>query len=253
MKRLLFSLAASLLVPLSGNPLRAGPRELKTVEQAAETVHAFASLPLRGIPRSLMSDAAGVAVIPHVLRAGLLIDGRFGRGVVLVHQPDGTWGNPVFVTLSGGGVGGELGVESTDLVLVFKSKKSLDRALAGKLALGGDVTVAAGPLGREAEVATDRRLKAEIYTYSRSRGLFAGVSLEGAHLRVDSEANADFYGLRGARPEDVLAHPGPAGTWVKALKEQLSWLAPPPGPPPTLLPPQPASPVPVPAPPPPRP
>ncbi len=248
MKRPQFVLAASLLLSLPGTPLWAGGRELKTVEQAAETVHAFASLPLRGIPRSLMHDAAGVAVLPHVIRAGLLIDGRFGRGVVVVHQPDGSWSNPVFVTLSGGGVGGDVGVESTDLVLVFKSKKSLDRALQGKLALGTDVTVAAGPLGREAEMAADRPLKAEIYTYSRSRGLFAGISLEGAHLRIDHEANADFYGVRGGRPEDVVAPRGPANTWVNALKEQLAWLAPPPVPPPALLPPQP-----VPAPPAPRP
>jgi lipid-binding SYLF domain-containing protein len=252
MKRLQFLLAAGLLLSLAGTPLWAGNRELKTVELAAETVHAFASLPLRGISRSLMHDAAGVAVIPHVLRAGLLIDGRFGRGVVLVHGPDGSWSNPVFVTLSGGGVGGDVGVESTDLVLVFKSKKSLDRALQGKLALGTDVTVAAGPLGREAEAASDRPLRADIYTYSRSRGLFVGVSLEGAHVRVDHEANADFYGVRGGRPEDVLAHRGPPSTWVAALKEQLNWLAPPPAPP-VLLAPQPAPPATVPVPPPPRP
>jgi lipid-binding SYLF domain-containing protein len=231
MTRFRIPLAASLL-SLAATPLWAGHHEMKTVEAAVETVHAFASIPLRGIPRSLLHDAAGVAVLPNVIRAGLLIDGRFGRGVVLVHQFDGSWSNPVFATLSGGGLGGEAGIESTDLVLVFKTRKSLDRALEGKLVLGGDVTLAAGPLGREAEMAGDRTLKTEIYTYSRSRGLFAGISLEGAHLRVDTGANAAFYGLPGGRAEDVLAFRGPLYAGVAALKEQLAWLSTPPAPPP---------------------
>jgi lipid-binding SYLF domain-containing protein len=225
-------LAAGLLLAVAATPLHAGGREFQTVEKAAEAVHALAGIPGRGIPRSLLHDAAGVAVLPHVIRAGLLVDGRFGRGVVLARQPDGRWSDPVFVTIAGGGVGGQAGVEETDLVLVFKTPRSLERALRGKLTLGGDVTVAAGPVGREAEAAADRPLRAEVLTYSRSRGLFAGVSLEGAHLRVDQGANDDFYRQRGCRPEDVLARRGPSIAWVEALKEQLAWLATPPNPPP---------------------
>jgi lipid-binding SYLF domain-containing protein len=251
MNRLRFPLAVALL-GLAAAPLWAGHHEMQTVEWAAETVHAFASIPLRGIPRSLLHDAAGVAVLPRVLRAGLLIDGRFGRGVVLVHEPDGSWSNPVFATLSGGGIGGDAGIESTDLILVFKTKKSLERALQGRLVLGGDVTIAAGPLGREAEVASDRLLRAEVYTYSRSRGLFVGISLEGAHLRVDPRANAEFYGLRDGRPEEVLAYRGPLYAWVTALKAQLAWLSTPPAPPPLQPAPPPPPPAPVPVPPPPR-
>jgi lipid-binding SYLF domain-containing protein len=144
----------------------------------------------------------------------------------------------VFIALGGGGVGGQIGVESTDLVLVFKTKASLDRVLRGKgkLTLGGDVTVAAGPVGREAAAATDGRLKAEIYSYSRSRGLFAGVSLEGAALVIDHKANEAFYGLRGCRPEDALARRLAAVPALEALKAQLSWLAgPPPVPPPAVI------------------
>jgi lipid-binding SYLF domain-containing protein len=221
-----------LSLALAAHSLHAGGRELQTVVKAAETVHALAGIPGRGIPRSLLHDAAGVAVLPHVLRAGLLVDGRFGRGVVLARLPDGRWSDPVFVTIAGGGVGGQVGVEETDLVLVFKTPKSLERALRGRLTLGGDVTVAAGPVGREAEAAADRPLHAEVLTYSRSRGLFAGVSLEGAHLRIDPGANEDFYHQRGCRPEDILAHRGPCVPIVEALKEQLAWLATPPGPPP---------------------
>src|SRR5262249_48917991 len=105
-------LGSSLVVlALAAAPLRAGGRELKTVESAAEAVHGLSRIPLNCIPQSLVQDAAGVAVIPHVLKAGLLIDGRFGRGVVLAHEPGGRWSNPVFITLAGGGVGGQIGVE----------------------------------------------------------------------------------------------------------------------------------------------
>ncbi len=232
-------LGASLVVlALAAAPLWAGGRELKTVESAAEAVNGLSRIPLNCIPQSLVQDAAGVAVIPHVLKAGLLIDGRFGRGVVLAREPGGRWSNPVFITLAGGGVGGQVGVESSDLVLVFRTKASLDRVLRGKgkLTLGGDVSVAAGPVGREAAAATDGRLKAEIYTYSRSRGLFAGVSLEGAALIVDHKANEAFYGLRGCRPEDALARRIAALPALESLKSQLTWLAgPPPVPPPAVI------------------
>jgi lipid-binding SYLF domain-containing protein len=235
-----------LALALAAAPLRAGSRELKTVESAAEAVHALAAIPLNCIPQSLVQESAGVAVIPHVIKAGFVIDGRFGRGVVLAREPGGRWSNPVFITLGGGGVGGQIGVESTDLVLIFKTKASLDRILRGKgkLTLGGDLSVAAGPVGREAAAATDGRLKAEIYTYSRSRGLFAGVSLEGAALLVDHRANEAFYGLRGCRPEDVLARRIAAVPALESLKAQLSWLA---GPPPAVLVPVPPPPGPPPA------
>lgn len=234
MKDLRTPLGASLVVlALAAAPLRAGAREVKTVESATAVVRAFAALPLRGIPLSLLYDAAGVAVLPHVVKAGLLIDGQFGRGVVLVHGPDGRWSEPVFVTLSGSGVGGQAGVEATDLVLVFKTKASLDRALRGKLTLGADVTIAAGPVGREAERATDQRLlKAEIFSYSRSRGLFAGVSLAGARLHVDEHANKAFYGVRKGQAGEVFARRGAPLASAEALRAELVRLSPTPVPPP---------------------
>ena len=120
-------------------------------------------------------------IVPRVIKAGLVVGGRFGRGVVLVRNGKGCWSNPAFVTLTGGSVGWQIGVQSTDLVLVFKNRKTADRLLHGKdkLTLGADAAVAAGPLGRQAEAGTDARLHAEIYSYSRSRGLFAGISLKG--------------------------------------------------------------------------
>ena len=211
-----------LLLPLAGSQLRAGPaEETATVDYAVEVVKSFSEIPLSCIPPALLHDAKGVAVVPHVVKAGLLIDRRFGRGVVLLRQPDGSWSDPVFVTLDGAGFGLQAGIQSTDLVLVFKTKGSVDRILKGKLTLGSDVSVAAGPVGREAQAATDGTFISEIYSYSRSRGLFVGASLEGVRLRVDGRANEEFYGIHGCRPEDVLGWHGAAFPAVEALKGEL--------------------------------
>jgi lipid-binding SYLF domain-containing protein len=172
--------------------------------------------------------------------------------VVLVHEPDGRWSNPVFVSLKGGGVGGQVGIESTDLVLVFKTRKGVERALRGKLTLGGDLSIAAGPVGREAETAADGLWKAEICSYSRSRGLFVGISLEGARMQVEGHANEGFYGLRGGRPAEVLARQGVLIPPVEALKAELARLSAPAIPPGAVLVPVapglPPAPVPVPQP-----
>jgi lipid-binding SYLF domain-containing protein len=236
----LCTLWASLLLTLAGAPLYADSRELRTIEAGTAAVQALSAIPLKCIPPTLMQDAKGVAIIPSVVKAGFLVGGRFGRGVVLVRDPNGAWSNPVFVVLVGGGVGGQLGIQSTDLVLVFKTSHSLDRILRGKgkLTLGGDVAIAAGPLGRDAEAATDAQLKAEIFSYSRSRGLFAGISVEGAGLVADAYANEAFYGLRGGRPEDVLARQGVRVAAVEALKIQLASLCMPAAPPVILIPPR---------------
>lgn len=203
-----------LLLLLTWSPVQAGNREAKTMEAAAATVRDLAAIPLRGIPQSLLHHAAGVAVIPHATKTALLVDWEFGQGVMLVHEGDGRWSNPVFITLKGFGVGAEAGLEKTDLVLVFKTRKSLDRALRGKLTLGGDVAVSAGPLGRETEVGSDRKLKAEVFSYSRSRGLFVGLTVEGTHLSVDKKANEAFYHLPGGNAPDVLAfHSIPSRPW----------------------------------------
>jgi lipid-binding SYLF domain-containing protein len=231
--------ASLLLLTLVASPLFGETRELRTVEAAAATVDALSAIPLKGIPPALLQDAKGVAIIPHMLKAGLLVGGRFGRGVVLARVADGTWSNPVFVVLAGGGVGWQVGVQSTDLVLVFKTSHSLDRVLRGKgnITLGADVAIAAGPIGRQAEAATDVQLKAEIYSYSRTRGLFVGLSLEGAGLLVDCDANEAFYGLRGGRPEEVLAMRGVINSAVETLKALLVKLSIPPGAPVIILPP----------------
>jgi lipid-binding SYLF domain-containing protein len=139
-----------------------------------------------------------------VIKVGFVVGGRHGRGVLLIREKRTGWSNPVFVSITGGSVGWQIGAQSTDVILVFKSMKSIDGIMKGKFTLGADAAIAAGPVGRRAEAATDVQLKAEIYSYSRSRGLFAGVSVEGAALQIDDEANADFYGKEGIRAEEFL-------------------------------------------------
>jgi len=223
-----------LLAALTGNPLRAGHSEARTLELSAAVLQALPTDPHKLLPPTVLRDAKAVAVIPHVVKAGLVLDHRFGRGVLLVHRPDGGWSDPVFVTLEGGGIGLEAGVEATDLVLVFRTASSVDRILQGKgrLTLGTDAAVAAGPLGHEAEASTALLRKAEVYSYSRSRGLFAGLSLEGDHLRVDAEAIEAYYRIRGGHAAVVLARHGlPPVVEVERLKEHLGRLGRPPAPP----------------------
>ena len=188
---LLASLAAW---SFSASTVVAGGRESATVEASAEVVDALAAIPLKGIPPALFKDSQGVAIFPGVLKAGFLVGGRFGRGVILVREKDDSWSAPTFIRIRGGSFGFQIGAQSTDLILLFKTKDGVDRILKGKgkITLGADAAVAAGPIGRQAEAATDAQLKAEIYSYSRSRGLFAGLALEGAVLMVDAAATDEY-------------------------------------------------------------
>ncbi len=227
------------LAPLGGR-LWAGYGESATVESAAEVIQALSEIPLHGIPPALLQNAQGVAIIPNLLKVGFVVGARHGNGVVVVRNPDGTWSNPSFVSLTGGSFGWQIGVQSTDVVLVFRTRNSLARILAGKgkLTLGADVAVAAGPLGRQAEAGTDAQLKAEIFSYSRSRGLFAGLALEGAALLIDHEANEAYYHLRAA-PGDLMTMQGrPVPVEEEKLRARLTCLSAPP-PPPLLYPPPP--------------
>jgi lipid-binding SYLF domain-containing protein len=142
-----------------------------------------------------LHDAAGVVIIPRALKAGLVFEEHFGQGVALVRLPDGRWSAPIFIRMHGAGVGGQAGIERAELFLVFRSRAAFDRALAGRFELGAVADVSAGPLGREAEIATDRGPRADIYGYSRTHGAFAGVSLAETRIHVDVEANRSVYGI----------------------------------------------------------
>jgi lipid-binding SYLF domain-containing protein len=199
----LFALAAGMA--LAATPAFGQGRVAGTLASASDVLDELQAIPLKCIPPALLKDAHGVAIIPGVVKAGFVVGGRFGHGVVLARTPDGGWADPVFVSLTGGGIGFQAGVQSTDVVLVFKTRRGLNQILEGKskVTLGGDLSVAAGPVGRQAEAATDAQLKSEIYSYSRSRGLFAGASIEGAAIVADHDANRAF--ARRDRPEVLAA------------------------------------------------
>jgi lipid-binding SYLF domain-containing protein len=145
------------------------------------------------IPAQLLSLSQGIIIVPKMINAGLMIGGKHGKGVAMVKGKNGVWSDPVFVTITGGSVGAQIGVQATDLILVFKSSKTLTEIGKGSFTLGGDLSVAAGPVGRSSSAQTDYKLEAEVYSYSRSKGLFAGITLNGAALSVDAKANNDFY------------------------------------------------------------
>src|SRR5262245_209279 len=186
-------LVSALLFVVWHCPALAASQE-QTIRSAHEVLQQFQQLQIPNIPDSMLADVHGVAIIPDVIKLGFVVGGQRGHGVVIVRQPDGSWRAPMLVTISGCSICWQVGAQATDFVLVFKTQKSVDGLLRGKFTLGADAAVAAGPVGRRAGAATDVELKAEIYSYSRSRGLFAGVSLEGSVIDVDDIANGTYYG-----------------------------------------------------------
>lgn len=155
------------------------------------------------VPESLLADARCVAVIPSVARGAFIVGGRHGRGVLTCRNASGAWSPILFVELSGGSVGFQAGGEATDVVLFFMNERGVRSLLESRFTLGGEATLAAGPLGRSTEASTDLKLKAEIYSYAKSRGLFAGAALQGSRLAPDYDWSRDYYGQR-VWPEDVL-------------------------------------------------
>jgi lipid-binding SYLF domain-containing protein len=183
--------------------LIAGLGHAQTMEEARLTnagavIQELGSDPETAIPPWLLQGAQGIAVIPRTIRAGLIFGGRRGRGVVTIRTESGEWANPSFITLTGGSFGAQIGIESADIVLVFGNARSVRDIDDGKFTLGGDASATAGPVGRASRAATDMTFTSEVYVYTDSRGLFAGASLEGTRLSIDTEANQSFYAQGGA-------------------------------------------------------
>ncbi|WP_161960179.1 lipid-binding SYLF domain-containing protein [Xanthomonas arboricola] len=181
----------------------AGPEEDQRARNAVRVLNEIMKIPEQAIPDKLLDEARAIVVIPDTLKAGLVIGGRRGHGLMSMKNADGSWSQPVFVKLTGGSIGFQAGVQSSDVVLVFRNDRSLDNIVNGKFTLGADAGVAAGPVGRNAAAATDGQLKAEIWSWSRARGLFAGVALDGAVLQIDDAADLNAYG-GGATPRMIF-------------------------------------------------
>ena len=191
------------LMLLASAVASAGDKEQERAQNASRVLTEIMSVPDKRVPAHLIEKAEAIAVIPDVVKAGLVLGGRHGKGLISVRSPDGTWSNPSFVSITGGSLGFQAGVQSTDIVLVFRSKRGVDSIVNGKFTLGADAAVAAGPVGRNAQASTDAQLKAEIYSYSRSRGLFAGVSLDGSVISIDHDSNQAIYG-RNMTPRRIF-------------------------------------------------
>jgi SH3 domain-containing YSC84-like protein 1 len=188
-------LLLTLIVSLSSFSL-AADEETKVadrVQAAADVLNDIQGAPDKGIPQEVLGSAECVAVVPSMLKGGFIVGAKYGRGLASCRTPKG-WSAPAFFTLTGGSVGFQIGGQAVDLVMLIMNKDGMKHLLSSEFALGADASVAAGPVGRHAEGNTDWKMRAEVLTYSRARGLFAGVSLNGAQIKQDKDSTREFYG-----------------------------------------------------------
>jgi lipid-binding SYLF domain-containing protein len=184
----------------------AGNKEQNRLETCGQVMHEVLNVP-ENIPQAVMDKAECVVVFPTVLKAAFGIGGNYGRGAMICRSGEhfrGPWGAPAMMALEGGSVGFQIGGEATDLVLLVMNEQGANAILSSKVKLGGDASIAAGPVGRDASADTDASMRTEFLSYSRSRGLFAGISLEGTTLRPDDDATADVYGRKLTAREIVM-------------------------------------------------
>ena len=190
--------------------------EVQRLQRAAEVFKEIMAIPDKAIPDDLLNQSECIAIVPGLKKGALGFGGKYGKGIVMCRKADRKWSAPSFITIEGGSVGFQIGFSQSDVVLLIMNRKGIDKLISDKFTLGADASVAAGPVGRTANAQTNVRLDAEILGYSRAKGLFAGVSLEGATLRQDQDNIRDFYGkeidarkilLEGAVPMPAEARP----------------------------------------------
>jgi lipid-binding SYLF domain-containing protein len=217
-------LAAGLLVVLASWPAFGQKKEQDRVANAGKVMQEIVNIP-DDIPQDVLDKADCVVVLPSVLKLAIGIGGSYGRGVMTCRGGKdfkGRWGAPTMMALEGGSFGLQLGGQATDFVLLLMSPRSAENILVSKVKLGGDVSAAAGPVGRTASAETDVTLRAEILSYSRARGLFAGVSLTGSTLRPDNDANKNLYGKEVSAQDIVFKRAVPAPASAKVLLATLN-------------------------------
>jgi len=189
------AIVTTLLLTLSGGLLLADKATDERLANAAKAFDEIMSAPDKGIPGEVLSKAACVVVVPGMKKGGFIIGGSFGRGAISCRGAGKNgWGAPAMVELGGGSVGFQIGAEATDVVMLVMNREGIESLLKSKFTLGGEASVAGGPVGRASSAETDAAMKAKILSYSRSRGAFAGVSLQGTTLHQDEDANKAVYG-----------------------------------------------------------
>jgi len=209
------------LLTASAAPASAQSKEQKRITDSSAALEELVRTPDQGIPQHILDRAEAIVVIPSLVKGGFIVGAEHGRGVMSVRdRAAGRWSSPGFVTLTGGSIGWQIGVQSVDLVLLVMNTKGVKDLLQNEFKFGANASVAAGPVGRHGEASTDASLSAEILAYSRAKGLFAGLSLDGASLRLDKDANKDFYGTTISADDVVrgLTKTTPAGEqWTSTL------------------------------------
>ncbi|WP_187646929.1 lipid-binding SYLF domain-containing protein [Nitrosophilus labii] len=216
MKRYIFMLFALFTISLFASS------EREEIMESINVLDRFMVIPEEGVSRELFSDAEAIAIIPKVLKAGFIIGGRYGKGVLLIKDSMGRWSDPLFIELKGGSLGWQIGAQSIDIILVFKTKESINELLEKKITLGADASIAAGPVGRSAAAATDAKLQSEIYSYSRSKGFFIGLSLAGSVIELDKKTIESFYKIPFSRVKDIVYQKVKSGDpLVEELKNRL--------------------------------
>jgi lipid-binding SYLF domain-containing protein len=204
---LLAALCAATIADLS----QASAREEGRLLLATEVLQEVKAMPDMRLPDTLLAHAYGIAVIPDVTQVAFIFGGRHGNGVLTVRDKlTAPWSNPVFISLTGGSWGFQAGAESSDIILVFTTKSGVDGIAGGKLTLGADASVAAGPVGRQGSAATDMNFNAEIYSYARTRGLFGGIAVDGSVISINKSANASLYHKPGVSASEIFAGQAPA-------------------------------------------
>jgi SH3 domain-containing YSC84-like protein 1 len=212
------AISAPMLSSAFGSPIDAKDTE-KRLDAAARVMREIMGAPDNGIPTDLLGKAACVVVIPGVKKGAFIVGAKYGRGFIVCRKPGGGWSAPAGVKVEGGSVGFQIGGSETDVVLLVMNENAIDKLLSSKFTIGADASATAGPVGRTASAATDIQLHAQLLTYSRARGLFAGVSLEGATLRPDDDANKDLYGKEMSNKDIVMGNMAPPRAAARLLSE----------------------------------
>ena len=196
-------LILSILIPSYGASA-ADPAISSRLQESLQAFSRIMASRQSAVPPVLLQKAEGIIMIPDMLKASFLVGTRFGKGVLMVKGKDGRWSNPALITFNGGSFGLQLGLQSTDLVLVFRRSRALEARARGNIVLGTDMSVVAGTFGLHLDEITEADLSAEIYSFSRSSGLNAGFALQGASIRLDDAATSNLYGKKGLLAQDVL-------------------------------------------------
>lgn len=217
--------AAAVIWVVAAPPARGQTKEARRLASCQEVLEELLA-GKESIPRDLLDEAECVAVIPSVKKFALGFGGRFGKGAVLCRTPDGGFGPPLMISIGGGSFGLQIGGQAADFVFLIMNPKGIDYLMRSQFTLGVDAAVAAGPVGRTGEAGTDLRMKAEILSYSRTRGLFVGLALEGAVVKQDKDANENLYGHRVDPKELLLASSHSIPEPARGLVDFLGGVAP---------------------------